>query len=182
MARSFRKSHTEIGKIYFYTASIRKWFPIFINDYAKEIVVSTLKYLSDNKKITVFAFVIMPTHIHLVFRQEDMNGKELPLGSFNKFTAHQLLLILPESIKQKHFSVISKRSRHQIWQRDPLAIEIYSRKIAIQKIKYIHFNPISKGWKLSNDDLDYYYSSARFYETGKDDFGLLINIFIEFDG
>jgi len=51
MVRSYRKSHTEIGKIYFYTASIRKWFPIFINDYAKEIIVSTLKYLSNKKKL-----------------------------------------------------------------------------------------------------------------------------------
>ena len=33
------------------------------------------------------------------------------------------------------------------------------------------------GWQLSKNDLDYYYSSARFYETGIDEFGFLKNIF-----
>ena len=32
------------------------------------------------------------------------------------------------------------------------------------------------------DDLDYYYSSARFYESGVDEFGFLNNIFEIFDG
>lgn len=32
------------------------------------------------------------------------------------------------------------------------------------------------------DDIDYLYSSARFYETGVDDFGFLSNIYAVFDG
>ena len=37
-------------------------------------------------------------------------------------------------------------------------------------------------WKLAKDDLDYHYSSARFYETGIDKFGFLTNLFQVFDG
>ncbi len=50
------------------------------------------------------------------------------------------------------------------------------------KLDYIHFNPVSGKWQLSNDDVSYYYSSARFYETGKDEFGFLNNLFSVFDG
>ena len=32
------------------------------------------------------------------------------------------------------------------------------------------------------DDLEYYFSSARFYETGVDEFGFLTNLFNVFDG
>jgi len=35
---------------------------------------------------------------------------------------------------------------------------------------------------LAKDDINYYYSSARFYETGVDDFGLLNNLYEVFDG
>ena len=66
---------------------------------------------------------------------------------------------------------------HEIWQRDSLGIEIYDKEIAKQKLNYIHFNSVSGKWQLSKNDLDYYYSSARFYETGADDFGFLKNIF-----
>jgi len=53
-------------------------------------------------------------------------------------------------------------------------VEIYSRRVARQKLNYIHFNLVSNHWKLSKDDLDFYYSSARFYEKGIDDFGFYL--------
>jgi len=51
-----------------------------------------------------------------------------------------------------------------------------------KKLDYIHFNPVSGKWNLAKDDMDYHFSSARFYETGVDDFGFLKNIFTIFDG
>ncbi len=64
-----------------------------------------------------------------------------------------------------------------IWQRDSLSIEIDSRKFAKQKMDYIHYNLVSGKWNLAKDYLDYYYSSARFYETGVDELGFLNNLF-----
>ncbi len=61
-------------------------------------------------------------------------------------------------------------------------MEIYSRVVAKQKLDYIHFNSGNKKWQLAKDDLGYFYSSARFYETGKDEFGFLHNLFHVFDG
>jgi hypothetical protein len=42
-----------------------------------------------------------------------------------------------------------------------------------QKLEYIHFNPLQERWNLVKSPEDYYWSSARFYEEGKDDFGFL---------
>jgi putative transposase len=49
---------------------------------------------------------------------------------------------------------------------------------AKQKVDYIHFNPVSGKWNLAKDYLEYYYSSAVFYETGVEEFGFLINLFM----
>jgi len=38
--------------------------------------------------IEAFAFVPMPSHIHIIWRSNQMNGKETALGSFLKCTAH----------------------------------------------------------------------------------------------
>ena len=54
--------------------------------------------------------------------------------------------------------------------------------VARQKLDYIHFNPVSSHWKLSKNDPDCYYSSARFYKNGVDDFGVLFDLYQEFDG
>ena len=42
-------------------------------------------------------------------------------------------------------------------------------------LDYIHFNPVSGKRNLAQDYLDYSYSSARFFETGLDEFGFLNN-------
>jgi putative transposase len=56
-------------------------------------------------------------------------------------------------------------------------MEISSSVVAKRKLEYIHFNPVSGKWNLAKGYLDYHYSSARFYETGVDDFGFLSNLF-----
>ena len=39
--------------------------PLLESDLNKQIIIDSLKYLSDKELITVYAFVIMPNHIHL---------------------------------------------------------------------------------------------------------------------
>ncbi|MGG9972000.1 hypothetical protein ACQ33O_09430 [Ferruginibacter sp. SUN002] len=80
------------------------------------------------------------------------------------------------------YEVTAANNKHEIWQRDSLSIEIYSRKVAEQKLDYIHNNPIRGKWQLAKDDLDYYFSSARFYENDIDEFGFLNNLLHVFDG
>jgi putative transposase len=41
----------------------------------------------------------------------------------------------------------------------------------MQKLEYMHWNPIRAG--LCKLPEEYYYSSAKFYEYGIDDFGIL---------
>jgi putative transposase len=40
--------------------------------------------------IDVFAFVLMPNHIHLIWRTNKMNGKETAQGSFLKYVAQMM--------------------------------------------------------------------------------------------
>lgn len=182
MYSTHRKSNTQFGRIYFWTATIHKWLPLLETEKNKFLLTSYLKQLSDKRLITVFAFVIMPNHIHLVWRQNEMNGKETPKGSFLKYSAHEFLKGLKATGTNHLYVVNAANKRHEIWQRDSLGIEIYSRTVAKQKLNYIHYNPVRGKWLLAKSDLEYYYSSARFYETGVDDFGFLNNLYAVFDG
>jgi putative transposase len=55
---------------------------------------------------------------------------------------------------------------HAFWQRDSLAIELNSPKVASQKPDYIHLNPTAKRWNLVFDPTKNHYSSALFYDRG----------------
>ena len=112
-----------------------------------------------------------------VWQQLQKNGKETPQGSFLKYTAHEFLKIVKQNGTSKLYEVNAANKKHQIWQRDSLSVELSNTTFAKQKLEYIHFNPVSGKWNLAGDYLEYHYSSARFYETGVDDFGFLSNLF-----
>ncbi|HYM93933.1 MAG TPA: hypothetical protein VET23_07330, partial [Chitinophagaceae bacterium] len=63
-----RKSHVDKGEIYFWTATINNWFHLLEKDEYKDVIIDSLQYLTDKNKIDVFAFIIMPNHIHLIWR------------------------------------------------------------------------------------------------------------------
>ena len=182
MKTNQRKSFTDHGKIYFWTATIHKWYNLLLDDTVKQIIIDLLKTISDKYLITIYGFVIMPNHIHLIWQQNGNNGKESPKGSFMKFTAHQFKEYLKLNGGLENYKVKALNKSYEFWQRDALAIEIWSRKVAQQKLDYIHRNPVSGKWILAKDNIAYYYSSARFYESGIDEFGFLNNLYKVFDG
>ena len=60
--------------------------------------------------------------------------------------------------------------QQQVWERNSLKIAIWTEKVFLQKMNYIHNNPVQPKWKLAEVPQDYKYSSASFYETGIDEF------------
>jgi len=64
-----------------------------------------------------------------------------------------------------------KTGEHQFWERNALSFEILSEKVLIQKLRYIHENPVRAGLCIYPED--YKYSSALFYKTGIDNWGFL---------
>jgi hypothetical protein len=69
-----------------------------------------------------------------------------------------------------------ERLNYQFWKRNSLPIILYTPEVIYQKLDYIHNNPVQGKWMLANSPIEYKYSSAKFYETGIDDFGFLTHI------
>ena len=151
-----------------------------LNDNSKkQIVIDSLEFLSVKELIDVFGLVIMPNHIHLIWRMNSLNGNETPFGSFLKFTAHEFKKSMLAS-ELKNYVVNAPNKVYEFWQRDSLAIELHSPEVAYQKLEYIHHNPLAKKWKLCNETIDYEFSSASFYESGESTFAFLKHLGEEF--
>ena len=170
-----RQSQMHIEHVYFYTESICNFQHLLRDDNLKRIIIDSWKYLVDNELVKIFGFVIMPNHIHVIWRMLKQNGKESPAGSFSKFTAHQFqkYLKVENPILLRDFLVVKPDRKMQFWKRDPLAIPLSNEEILIQKLEYIHNNPIKEKWQLCILPEDYRFSSARFYKEGIDEFGIL---------
>jgi putative transposase len=168
-----RKSYIEIGDIFFWTATINQWQRLLSEDNYKQVVLDSLEYLSTKGKIDLYAFVIMPNHIHLIWRTKELNGKETAQGSFLKYTAHEFRKMLMKEGKLSSYEIDAENKKHEFWQRDSLAIHLYTPKVAFQKLNYIHNNPLAEHWQLAKDPCDYQFSSARFYELNDNSYSFL---------
>jgi putative transposase len=58
-------------------------------------------------------------------------------------------------------------------ERNSLSINLYNEAILVQKLNYLHNNPLQPHWNLVDSSWGYKYSSASFYETSIDEFGFL---------
>ena len=170
-----RKSDMEIGEVYFWTSTIVEWKRLFKNDSYKQVVIDCLKNLVERKCIAVYGFVIMPNHVHFIWEMLTKNGKEMPDTSFTKFTAHEFKRDLKEKYPQvlEIFKTNKNDREYQFWQRDALAIRVFLPELVLQKLNYSHNNPLQDHWKLADSPENYKWSSAKFYETGIDEFGFL---------
>ena len=52
----------------FFTATILEWKPLLSQNKYKIVIIDSLRYLTVNKKITLYAFVIMSNHLHLIWQ------------------------------------------------------------------------------------------------------------------
>ncbi len=170
-----RKSHIDRGEIYFWTATINNWQHLLERDEYKDVIIDSLQWLTDEGKVDIFAFIIMPNHIHHIWRVNEPNGKESPQGSFLKYTAHTFKKMLRNEGHGKlaAYKVDAENKDYEFWQRDSLAIPLFTREVALQKLNYIHNNPLKEHWNLVKDPCDYKYSSARYYELDEKNFAFL---------
>ena len=147
----------------FYTATILEWKPLLQDDKFKDIITSSLEFLTSQKRIALYAFVIMNNHIHVIWQVSDEFKPEMVQQSFMKYTAQMMLKELRNNHPQllEAFKVNAKDRMHQVWERNSLSVSLWSRKIFLQKLDYIHNNPVRAG--LCALPEEYKYSSASFY-------------------
>jgi putative transposase len=157
----------------FFTATILNWKMLLQPDKYKNEIIQCLQFLVQQKRIQLYAFVIMDNHLHLIW--QPLPGQTLVSiqHSFLKHTAQQIKADLqvnnPGLLKE--YKVGAKDREYQFWERNSLSIELYTPNVFYQKLNYIHQNPVKA--RLCANPADYYYSSAKFYATGVDDFGML---------
>ena len=57
-----------------------------------------------------------------------------------------------------------KGQLHKVFKDSFDAKPVFSQKFLIQKINYIHYNPVTGKWQLAKSFVEYEHSSASFYE------------------
>jgi putative transposase len=166
MARSrYRIFEGDSDVPYFLTATIVNWLPLFNAPWVVDILLNSLRFLQENGRLTLYAYVIMENHLHLIASAADLSKE---MGNFKSFTARQIIDTYIEQDAQHILEQLERWKRpykhdrqHQFWQEGSHPQRIQGIAMMRQKITYIHNNPVKRGWV--DEPTHWRYSSARNY-------------------
>ena len=154
--------------VQFFTAACYDWLKLLSDDECKKIIIDALKFRIAKGEVKVGAYVIMPNHIHIIWRIQNEFQLEDVQRDFLKFTAKSII----EKTKSEHgeaalesLYVGLKDRKFQVWKRNSMSIDLTSPKFFRQKMDYIHNNPCQPHWNLVADPSDYRFCSGRYYES-----------------
>jgi len=73
-----QKGYQLINEVYFWTSVIKDWKYLLKDDKMKMITIENFQWLVKYELVYIYGYVIMPNHVHLLWEQLKMNGKETP--------------------------------------------------------------------------------------------------------
>ena len=158
------------NKIHFLTFTTIEWIDVFTKPEYFDLIMNTFKYCQKNSGLLLYGFVIMTNHIHCLVSTKENYSLENIVASFKKFTTSQIKELLEKDNRKYILALINssfakkKNTSFQIWQRENYPEMIESEKFFLQKLNYIHNNPVVKFYVAKPED--WIYSSAKNYLSG----------------
>ncbi len=172
--------------ISFITTTVVEWIDVFTRPIYKNIVIDSLRYCQINKGLTIYAWVLMSNHLHLIAGISEPLHKSIytkysqllsdTIRDFKKHTSKTIIKAIQDNqqesrkgwmLNQFWFSGANdkKITNFRFWQEGYHCEDIFSMKFLMQKINYTHQNPVKQG--IVSHAENYLYSSAIDYAGSK---------------
>jgi putative transposase len=164
--------HVAPTHLYFVTTSAVQRAHVFRRDIIKRILVDSLNTGRILGQYQLFAFVMMPNHVHFILRCLNDYTPGDVMREFKKATANMILR--QYEAEDNHAALAfcasavkpGQKQQYAVWEDEYQAKNVFSPAFLRQKLDYIHHNPIQPHWRLAEQPEQYLWSSARFYLTG----------------
>ena len=169
MSDKYKMHETE--KAYFLTMTVVGWIDVFTRKSHKLAIVNSLRYCQRHKGLEIFAWCLMPSHLHMIARSSGKQDLPSILRDFKKFTSKKIVHQIKEEPESRREWLlrymeyagrnIKRIEKYKFWQDGNHAEIIYSPAFFYNKLNYIHKNPVQE--MIVQHEEDYFFSSARNY-------------------
>jgi len=179
LPRKTRLSWDEPGHAHFLTYSCLDRLPLLTRDRTRQWVIEGMEHTRTHCNIAIWAYVIMPDHVHLLIRPRD-SGYEmrrilacLKRGVSDAARRHLLAERNERWLRRLTVEYPSRRV-FRFWQPGGgFDHNVFREKTIPAVIEYIHANPVRRG--LVRHPTEWAWSSARFW-GGRRDVPILMDV------
>lgn len=134
---------------HFLTVSCYKRRQNFHNVGSRRTFEAALDRVREQYQVCVYAYVVMPEHVHLLVSEPESGTLAQAVQSLKQGVARRLAL----------------RAEDSFWQARYYDFNVWSHRKSMEKLRYIHRNPVKRG--LVEKPEDWEWSSFRHYLTGE---------------
>jgi REP element-mobilizing transposase RayT len=162
MPHQFQISHD--SQALFLTVVTKNRLTVFRKDELKEVVCRALDEARRSAGFLLFAYVIMLDHLHLLTNRPSSTSDVLRV--VKSLTARRVIDYLKArqflgSLAKLEHQEREKGYKYSLWQSEKNVLSIFSEQKFMEKVNYIHQNPVQAG--LVERAVDYRWSSARIW-------------------
>jgi len=143
------KRFHETRQVHFLTFSCYHRQANFENAAACAIFLSALERVRQSYGLCIYGYVAMPEHVHLLVNEPERDSLAQAMQSLKQGVARRLAL----------------RAADPFWQARYYDFNVWSERKFVEKLRYIHRNPVKRGLVARPEDWEW--SSFRHYATGE---------------
>ena len=167
------KQHHHYGEnhLHFITTSTYRRVQLFRSVSFCEAFIRTLDHLRTKQEFRLLGYVLMPDHFHLLIWPSPMANPSKIIGSLKERTAKHIIMKLKKESEAAWCMKMLKAIRlpasvhdeatYRVWQRRFYDFNVWSEKKRLEKLEYMHGNPVNA--RLVESPEAWKWSSWRFY-------------------
>lgn len=148
---SHLKRYQHDGSYHYITFSCYRRLPLLETAGAKETFESTLEQVRRMYQPWVFGYVVMPEHVHLLVSEPQRGELKAALQMLKQLVSRR---------------VEDRDELEPLWQPRYYDFNVFTQRKFVEKLRYIHRNPVSRGLVKSPED--WRWSSFRHWMYGED--------------
>ena len=139
----------ETGQVHYITFSCYRSRPNLVRAEACATFVAALERVRRDYGLCIYGYVVMPEHVHLLMNEPERKNFAQAIKSLKQGVARRLAL----------------RAEDSFWQARYYDFNVWSERKFVEKLRYIHRNPVKRG--LVERPEDWVWSSFRHYANGE---------------
>ena len=159
------------GELQFIPSSTYRRAPLFLSERFRRCFVQRLEEVRQELKFLLIGWVLMPEHFHLLIKPQPAESTPAIMKGLKEVTAERILKTLRQNLghawcrkmlaQLRLPRTVHDESRYRLWQRRFYPLNVYSEKKRLEKLTYMHNNPVKR--RLVSTPGEWPWSSWRFY-------------------
>jgi len=154
------KRFQESGQSHFVTFCCYHRRRLLTTDASRQIFESALERVRRSFRLQVYGYVVMPEHVHLLLSEPEKETLADALKSLKQGVSRRLLPKMGGPFKPG----VGLSGEQHFWQKRYYDFNIRNYPQFVEKLRYVHRNPVKAGLCEHPEDWDW--SSFRHYATG----------------